>query len=353
MTSKRQRVTMMDVAREAGCSQSTVSLVLNGVPDVRISEETQRRVWDAARKLRYLIVPRSARKSPGGNGVIGFVVDRLSTSPEAVVSADGAREAGWENDVSVLVAHTLNDEEMERRAFSLFNSMPLVGLIFASIMTREIKMPPFLENVPSVLLNCYSQERRLPSVVPGEVAGGHLATARLLAAGHRRIGFINGEEWMDASEDRFKGYRQALSSADIPYDPALYRAGDWQLRSGYLHTKSLLELNDPPTAIFCANDRMAVGCYMALTEMGKRIPDDIAVMGYDDEEVARHLMPQLTTVVLPHREMGRWAVEYLLNHRHEPKRRRYPVVKIECPLVERDSVQPAREAGSEPRKAVG
>ncbi len=334
---------MVDVAREAACSQSTVSLVLNSVPDVRISEVTRERVREAARRLNYAVSRRAERPSPAaGNGLIGFVVDRLSTSPEAVVSIEGAREVAWTNDVSLIVAPTINDEVMERRAFEHFKPHHTVGVIYASIMTREVKLPPALaeSKVPTVLLNCYTEDRAVPSVVPGEVAGGHTATARLLAAGHRRIGYINGEEWMEASKDRFKGYRQALASADIPHDRALYRAGDWQLRTGYVHTLSLLDLKDAPTAIFCANDRMAVGCYLALAERGLKIPDDVAVIGYDDEEVARHLSPQLTTVVLPHREMGRWAVEHLLNHQHEPKRRRYPVVKIECPLVERESVQP-------------
>lgn len=327
---------MTDVAREAGCSQSTVSLVLNNVPAMRISEMTRQRVQRAARKLGYK-VPSGTSNAPGGNGVVYFLVDRMATSPEAVVSMEGAREAAWENDIFLMAATTLNDRAIERRAFEYMTAQPVIGIIYASIMTREVEPPVELANVPAVMLNCYAPDRSIPSVVPGEVAGGHTATARLLRAGHKRIGFINGEEWMDASVDRAKGYRQALATHDIPYDPELYRAGDWQLNTGYQHTRSLMALPERPTAIFCANDRMAVGAYMALKEMGLSIPDQVAIVGYDDEEVAQHLTPQLTTVVLPHREMGRWAVDYLINHRQEPKRKRYPVVKIECQLVERAS----------------
>ena len=328
---------MMDVAREAECSQSSVSLVLNDVRDVRIGADTRERIRRAAKKLGYKVSVRKAR-GRASEDVIAFIIDRVATSPEAVVSIDGARELAWENGALVIVASTLNDPDLESRVYDYVLGHDVTGFIHASIMTREVTVPDALVDRPAVLLNCYTSDRRLPSVVPGEVAGGHTATARLIRSGHRRIGFINGEEWMEAAEDRFKGYRQALASADLPFDEELYRAGDWQLHSGDVHTRSLMALADPPTAIFCANDRMAVGCYQALASLGLRIPDDVSVIGYDDEEVARQLTPQLTTVVLPHREMGRWAVEYLFNHAHEPASERYPSVKLECPLVERHSV---------------
>jgi LacI family transcriptional regulator len=203
-----------------------------------------------------------------------------------------------------------------------------------------------------VLLNCYSDDRGFPSVVPGEVAGGHRATEALIEAGHQRIAIITGELWMDAARDRLKGYRQALATADIPYDPVLVREGNWQPSAGYDQTNALMNLPRPPTAIFCSNDRMAVGCYEALKERRLSIPGDVSVIGYDDEEVARHLSPQLTTLVLPHREMGRWAVERglaLVANRRE----KYPITKLECPLIERASIAgPKRAAGAAPALAA-
>jgi LacI family transcriptional regulator len=194
-----------------------------------------------------------------------------------------------------------------------------------------------------VLLNCYTDDRAFASVVPGEVAGGHRATDALIDAGHRRIAIITGELWMDAARDRLKGYRQALATADIPYDPSLVREGNWQTSAGYEQTHVLMDLPRPPTAIFCSNDRMAVGCYEALKERRLAIPDDVSVIGYDDEEVARHLSPQLTTLVLPHREMGRWAVERGFSLAGA-RRDKYPVTKIECPLIERQSIASPRRA---------
>ncbi len=160
-----------------------------------------------------------------------------------------------------------------------------------------------------MLLNCYVADRSIPSIVSGEVLGGRTATERLIRAGHRRVGLIEGEVWMDASRDRLKGYRQALAHNDIPYDPALVRPGNWEPCAGYEQTRHLMKLATPPTAIFYANDLMALGGYEALKELGLRIPADVAVVGYDDREIVQFLRPPLTTVLLPHFEMGTLAVE--------------------------------------------
>ncbi len=204
---------------------------------------------------------------------------------------DGVREKAWEHGLTVTMAVTRGDAEMEQALLAQLTAQPLLGLIYATINTREIHAPALLKQVPTMLLNCYVADRSLPSVVPGEVSGGHTATDFLLRAGHRRIGYIDGESRMEASRDRQKGYRQALASADLPFDGALVREGNWQPLAGYKRTHELMKLPIPPTAIFCANDLMAVGCYEALKELGLRIPHDVAVIGYDDREIAQHLHP--------------------------------------------------------------
>lgn len=187
--------------------------------------------------------------------------------------------------------------------------------------------------IPVALLNCYTDDHAFPAAVPSEVEGGQTATQHLIDHGHRRIGHITGEPWMEAARDRLKGYRRALAAAGIAFDPTLVVEGNWSANTGYDATRKLLALPDPPTAIFCQNDRMAVGCYEALKEAGVRIPRDVSVVGYDDEEISLHLNPALTTLILPHRAMGQWAVAQ--SGRGGP---RHPVVKFECPLVVRNSV---------------
>jgi LacI family transcriptional regulator len=335
---------MTDVARVAGCSQSTVSVVLNETPGIKISERTRRRVRTAIEELGY----EYQRGKPAGRASesrqIAIVFDQMATSPEAVISMDGAREAAWQSGHVVCAFQTFNDPVMEPRTLEAVLHNQVDAIVYATIMTRKVTLPTVLDpnsksraGVPVVLLNCYAEHTPFPTVLPGEVAGGHRATDALLAAGHRRIAHITGEMWMDAAKDRLKGYRQALATADIPYDPALVREGNWQPSAGYQCTNELLDLPDPPTAIFCSNDRMAIGCYEALKERGLKIPRDMSVIGYDDEEVARHLTPPLTTLVLPHREMGRWAVEHALAPL-PPGRCR--TTKLECPLIERESIAP-------------
>ncbi len=361
---------MTDVAQAAGVSQSTVSMVLNHMSGARLSAATRARVLGVAAALGYRLPRRDAgghgplsqsptqsptpsptqasgpAQSPGQaatrRNVIGYLVDEISTSPHPVVSVDGARDAAWENGCVLSIAVTRNNPEQEAAAVAMLAQHPaLLGVIYSTIITRAATLPEALRGLPTVLLNCHDESARLPTVVPGEVAGGHAATERLIAAGHQRVGFVNGESWMEAAQDRLKGYRRALATADLPYDATLVRAGDWMSGTGFEATLSLMALARPPTAIFCANDLMALGALEALKQLGKRVPEDVALIGYDDQEISRHTHPPLTTMVLPNYEMGRAAVEALLALAAAPDeagRARRQLVKIDCPLVERDTV---------------
>lgn len=336
---KRRGVTMTDIAARAGVSQTTVSLVLNDVLGARLTDQTRLLVLEAARELGYRRqTRRSATRTAGSDArVIGVMVDELSTDPWCAIALDGIREKAGENGLIVSVAVTQGDAEFEQAVLAHFRSMPLLGLIYGTIQTRQVRPPSTLRQVPMVLLNCYAADRNLPSVTPREVAGGRTATDHLIRAGHRRIGLITGETWMDAMVDRLKGYRQALASHNIPFDAALVRPGNWEPSAGYAQCLALMQLADPPTAIFCANDLMALGCFDALKEMGKRIPEDIAVIGYDDREIAQFLRPALTTILLPHFDMGVLAAEQLIEHARRPQRRPRQS-KVDCPLVDRASV---------------
>ena len=337
-----RRVTMTDVARLAGCSQSTVSIVLNDTEGIAIAKATRQRVRDAARQLGY-IMPRPNAAAAEEPGQIVVIFDYLATSPEAVESIDGVREAAWPSAHLVAAYQTLNEPAMEARTVQAALGRDVAAIIYATIMTRKVSVPNALYacGKPVVLLNCYTDDRSFPCVLPGESAGGHLATRTLIGAGHRRIAHISGEMWMDAAKSRLKGYRQALAAANIPFDASLVKTGDWSTSAGYDRTLELLGQDKPPTAVFCSNDRMAVGAYEAIKEKGLRIPDDISIVGYDDQEIARHLSPTLTTVILPHREMGHWAFHAVTElGGRQSQMDRYPLVKLECTLVQRNSVGP-------------
>ncbi|WP_459622419.1 LacI family DNA-binding transcriptional regulator [Burkholderia sp. 3C] len=350
--STQRRPTMTDIAKITGVSQSTVSLVLNGAVGAKFSDDTRQRVLKTAEELGYQLPTRaSAPAAPGERNQIVYIADEISTSPHPVVSIDGARDAAWNNGCLLAVYSTHGNAEIEQRVLQqALSSESVLGVIYATVYTRKVTVPAALLKVPTVLLNCYCNERPLSSVVPSEVTGGHTATEFLTASGHRRIGFINGETWQDAAKDRLKGYRQALATADLPFDTNLVRDGDWSSGKGFEHTLSLMREPNPPTAIFCANDLTAIGAIEALKQLGLRVPEDVSVMGYDDQEIARHTHPPLTTVLLPNYELGRWAVETLLQE-HENRDAgapfRHRTIKLDGPLIERGSVCPPAGASAE------
>lgn len=326
---------MQDVARQAGVSQSTVSFVVNGNSDVRIGEETRAHVLEVAARMGYQRRSEGSGR-PRAARFIGFMIDEIATSIFGAISIEGAQEAAWNAGYTLDIAMTGSDKDYEQTVLTRWIAEEVAGVIYGSILTRRITPSPLLDARNTVLLNCHSDDRAFTTVVPSETLGGYSATEALIAAGRNRIAFIGGEEWMEAAADRMKGYRNALASHGLPVEEDLIRQGGFLPSGGYQATRALMDLAKPPDGIFCANDLMAVGAYEALKERGKQIPRDISVVGYDDQEIARHLNPPLSTVLLPHREMGQWAVDWLLTSGKAdnplPK-----VFRLECPFVRRSS----------------
>lgn len=356
MASPRARPTMTDIAKQVGVSQSTVSLVLNHMTGAKVSAATRERVFEVARELGYQLPRRrttatAAPPSPEGTrrNLIVYLADEVATSQHPSITIDGARAAAWERNCLLATHVTGGDRELEDATLEAVLANPaLVGVVVASIFTREVELPPALAarpDLPVVLLNCTSADRLRSSVIPGEVGGAFAATDHLITHGHRRIGFINGEPWMDAARDRLKGYRQALATADLPFDAGLVREGDWMSGTGFTHALSLLQQPRPPTALFCANDLMALGALEAARQLGLAVPQQLSIIGYDDQEQARHARPALSTVLLPNFAMGQWAVERLIDEAAQgPLPARH--IKMDCPLVVRESVAALQGAPS-------
>ena len=336
-----RRPTMTDVARIAGVSQSSVSIILNNMNGGRIAEATRNRVTQIAKDIGYHLPGlRRVQSLSKIKNTIAFVIDEISTSPHPVVNLDGVRDAAWESGYLVNSYVTRSNPELEAATLSAIANDPRVlGIVYATIFTRQISLPENLTETPIVLLNCYTAERKQACILPAEVAGGFAATEHLIQKCHRRIAFINGEAWMDAAVDRLKGYRQALATHDIPFDPELIRNGDWLPLTGYELGKELLSIKVRPTAILCANDLMAIGAMEAAAEMDLRVPEDISIMGYDDQELARYTHPPLTTIVLPNYEMGRHAAELLIDTYISGRQLRSGLIKVDGPIVERGSVR--------------
>lgn len=339
---------MIDIGERAGVSQATVSLVLNRVPNARVAEATRQRVFEAAEALGYRKGPQ--HQVPANKArVIGLLIDEVTTTPFATPFIEGAREEAALQDVVVATFSTRGDPKLEALALDMLLQNQIIGVLYASLITRPAEPPARLHDVPTVMVNCYDRKRAYPAVLPSDVTGGYTATEALLKAGHRRIAHLAGESWIEASVNREKGYRQALASWDVPVDESLIKRGGWTIPGGRELTHQLLELRNPPTAIFAFNDRMAVGAYDALRQRGLSVPGDISIVGFDNEDTSAFLDPPLSTIVLPHDEMARWAVGALLDEQlpaASPRR-----IKIECTLIERGSIGPV--PGSAGEEAAG
>jgi LacI family transcriptional regulator len=312
---------MYDVARLAGVSQTTVSFVVNNVSNVNIPQETRDRVWAVVEELGWRPNAMARGLRLRHSHTIGLISDEIATSSHAGKIIQGAQDAAWAHTKMLLVVNTDNNSDIEHAALKMMLERQVEGLIYATMYHRTVAPLLAHAQVPIILLNCYVADRSLPSVVPDELQGGRTAADVLLRKGHRRIGFINEVGPLPAMFGRLEGYKQALAAYGVPFDPRLARSATVTAPEGYRCALELMQLPEPPTALF-----------------GFTIPDDVAIVGFDNLEViAAQLRPSLTTMELPHYAMGQWAVQYLLEHADASHQE--PVQHtITCPLIERASV---------------
>jgi LacI family transcriptional regulator len=299
---------MADVGRLAGVSSSTVSFVLNENSGQTISDRTRKRVLDAVATLDY----RPNRTARGlrtrRTATIGLITDEIAVEPFAGATILGVHEVVWAQGSLLLVVNATRERRIVREVIDELVDRPVDAIIFAIQDTRRLTVPDALKGVPSVLVNGYTAGDLLPSVLPDEVSGGRRATEMLLAAGHRRIAYLTGRPEAWATRARLRGFGAALEQAGLSLGDQLIRPGNDRLDSGYELTRRLLVRPDRPTAIMCGNDRMATGAYLALAEAGLRIPQDMSVVGYDDQvDLSARVDPPLSTIRSPYYQMGRWA----------------------------------------------
>lgn len=330
-----QPVTLRQVAEAAGVSTATVSLVVNKKKTARISDETRQRVRDAIRDLGYRPNAMAQTLVSGSSRFIGLVADAIATTPFAGQIIHGAQDEAWKHGYALLIANTEGNRELETDAIAMMLEYKVRGILYSTWFHRPTDIPASLKESDFVLVNCFSTEPGSRAVVPDEIQGGRSATEILLKHGHRRIAFINATIPAPAKDGRLQGYREALEAEGIPFDAGLVLEAYPDQEGGYGATEELLKRE--ATAVYCYNDRMAMGLYDGLREHGLSIPEDIAVVGFDNQEViAAHVRPPLSTVALPHYELGAAGVRMLLGLEEAPAA---DPTKIHCPTVERNSVR--------------
>lgn len=332
-----RRVTLREVAEKAGVSATTASFVLAGREDMRISEDARHRVLRVAGELDYRpnLTARSLRTKV--TRTIALVSDTIATRQYGGAMVYGALTAALEDEHLLFVTETEGNPDVEARLVEDLLGRQVDGFLYASMFTRQVRLPKALKGHPVVLLNCTSRDATVPTVLPDERGGGRSAVRVLLQHGHRDGIVVLGETpaGVYAARERLAGIEAELAAAGTKVAAQLQCS--WWPEAAYEAVRHTLRQGVVPRALVCLNDRIAFGAYQALQEAGVAVPDDVSVVSFDDSDLAGWLRPQLTSVALPHYELGRRAVQLLL----APE----PVEGVEwvpMPARERLSVGPPR-----------
>jgi len=331
--------TLEEVARLAGVSRSTVSRVINNQPNVR--PQTRERVWQAIRKSGYQ--PHAVARSLVTNRtqIIGLVtpetVTTLFVDPFFPLLLRGATEACNTHQYQLMLSLFTGPADQQEMYQRVLRNGYLDGVIVASTSLDDRLIPNLLrDRIPFVSVGRYPNER-VHYVDVDNVGGARIAVEHLIRLGHRRIATITGRLDMIAGEDRLSGYRQALEARRIPVEEELIVKGDFTESTGMVSMQRLLAVS--PSAVFVASDAMAIGALKALHQAGRRVPEDIALVSFDDIPIAAAVEPALTTVRQPIRRLGAMAVEVLVGLLKGPPETEPPIQKIILPteLVVRKS----------------
>jgi LacI family transcriptional regulator len=321
---------------------TTVSHALNEATSSRVKAETQQHVRDVARNLGYAPNRLASGLRNQRSQILGLVSDEITTTPFAGAMIRGAQDAAYERGYVMMVVNSGLDSELEHREISMLQQHQVDGVVYARLYHQSVQLPEELAGMPTVLLDAVTEDPAVSSVVPDEVNAAETAVEALIRAGHTRIGMINNVDDIPATHGRLDGFRNALRRHGIEHDPRHLVIGVPETAGGREAALELLSQPGRPTALFCFSDRVAMGAYQAATALGLRIPEDVSIVGIDNLElIADSLWPGLTTVALPHYEMGRWAVNRILDDIEIPGAPAEQE-RLACPLIERGSVGPPR-----------
>lgn len=334
-----KRPTLADVAALAGMSPTAVSLVLNERPGSRLSAEAVQRIKDAAAELNYRPNPAARSLRLGKTQAVGFLSDNVSVTRYASAMIRGLLDEADARNYTLLIAETGRSASRLSSALDTMLDRSPDGLVFGLERAREIDLPQLPPSLPVVIVNGTSGDH--VSVLPDESTSGYEVTRFLTDAGHRNIGLIGFDAGLDADPrksatvgSRYAGIRRAVTEVggDIV---AQFEASEWEPDVGFEAVRRFLRMGVPVTGLVCLNDRLAFGAYQALAAYGRRVPEDMSVVSFDNEQITPYLRPGLTTVEIPYLEMGRRAMELVLGAERPSGRHLIPM-----PLRERGSVRP-------------
>ncbi|EOC3062330.1 ribose operon transcriptional repressor RbsR [Cronobacter dublinensis] len=310
--------TMKDVARLAGVSTSTVSHVIN--KDRFVSDAIRVRVEDAVRTLNYAPSALARSLKLNQTRTIGMLIT-ASSNPFYSELVRGVERSCFERGYSLVLCNTEGDEQRMNRNLETLLQKRVDGLLLLCTETHQ-PSPAIMTRypaIPTVMMDWSPFEGDSDVIQDNSLLGGDIATRHLIEKGFTRIACVTGPLDKTPARLRLEGYRTAMQRAGLAVPEGYEVIGDFEFGGGLRAMQSLLALPEPPQAVFMGNDAMAVGAYQALYQAGLRIPQDIALVGYDDIELARYMTPPLTTIHQPKDELGELAIDVLIHRMAQPE----------------------------------
>jgi LacI family transcriptional regulator, repressor for deo operon, udp, cdd, tsx, nupC, and nupG len=301
--------TINDVAHLAKVSTATVSRVLHDTGNVK--QATRNRVLKAVEALDYQpnILARQFRRKETRSIVVVFPD---ITSPFYSKVLLGIEDVAHRYNYQVLLGDSRNDPEREYQYLDLLKQKQVDGMILLTSRIGQADMAEIASQFPIVLAGDYIEGLQVPTVSIDNISGARKITDHLISLGHERMAFFSGPMDRNFSKDRWKGFRQALANHDLQVYEGYILEGNYTIDSGYALLLRILDLDPRPTAVFASNDQMAVGAIKAAQDMGLRVPEDLAIVGFDDIDMASICEPELTTIAQPKHGIGEQAMELLI-----------------------------------------
>lgn len=330
-----------DVAAAAGVSLTTVSHVLNGKTDTRVSERTEARVKKVATELGYVPNRLARGLRTKSSDLIGLVAEEIAVTPYAGQIILGAQEEATKRNLTLAIVNAIlnKSEEVSNEPIRALVDRESAGVIYATVFHDVVTASEDMLATPSIIIGACETHKRVESIGPDELGGAIRVVEMLVRKGHRDIAFADSSDDVPATKGRLRGYIEGMERSGLQ-DKISIESGPGNAIGGYEAASKILK--NRPTAIFCYNDRMAMGVYRAVAEFGLKIPTDVSVVGFDDQApIPEGLFPRLTTVALPHYELGTAALQMLANAISESKSKNSLVYEhkvLACPVIERDSV---------------
>lgn len=342
----RKKVGIRDVAAAAGVSVTTVSHVLNETPHTRTAADTSERVRRVAEELGYKPNRFAQGLRTQTSGMVGLVTEEIAITPYAGKIIQGAQDAAAERGLTLAILNSALSVKpaVDGRLVRALIDRHVDGMIYATVYHDVVTAPAEMHDSPSVLIGARDAQGHIPAVMPAETQGAESVVQMLREAGHSRIAFLDSATDVPATRGRLRGFTAKAQALDLPLD-GLVLSAEAEASGGYQAAMTVLTRTSSPrpTALFCYNDRMAMGAYRAAAELRLDVPGDLSIVGFDDQDpIGYSLYPGLTTVALPHYDLGAWAVRQVVDqieqHSEMDSVDRTVATLLDCPIVHRGSV---------------